>query len=492
MSVARVKSKSDASSETTSESTSTGEATRRDASSTASVREQELLRTSGPALGLRSEGSDTKGLAIHPELTVNEPGVKYKKKGDRVADTVLRTGRRKPDEPVVEPDVDPLQSRLSDASSKVEESVERDITSLRGEGRPLPGSVRSYFEPRFDADFGDVRIHTSPTAAATAQALDARAYTVGRHIVFDEGEYAPGRAEGRGLLAHELAHVRQQVGRMDGPWSELRLAPADGAAERRAERASRAAAKGGVGPVTRTVSPRVLRATRTFSLTFDDGPHVAPLGKGKNLTERVLDTLKQKGIKAGFFVQTHVQYRGGHRIGQKLIARMDREGHTIGVHTGGKKGHEPHPEAQEAGRLKSELKAAKERIKTVTDSESEEGTEPTYVRPPHGDIGDEPATKKAVKQTYESTGLTNLLWDIEGDKGGSLSLDELKENFQTGLKKVRDRDWEGTTSAAPKIVILYHDVREGTANNIGAIIDYIRSYTKKVDDETDAVKFEPP
>lgn len=46
--------------------------------------------------------------------------------------------------------------------------------------------------------------------AASARLLGARAYTVGSDLVFEAGEYAPGTAEGRRLLAHELAHVVQQ------------------------------------------------------------------------------------------------------------------------------------------------------------------------------------------------------------------------------------------------------------------------------------------
>jgi hypothetical protein len=65
-------------------------------------------------------------------------------------------------------------------------------------------------ESRFGRDFGHVRIHTGPMAAALASALAARAYTVGRHIVFNAGRYAPDTLDGRRLLAHELAHVAQQ------------------------------------------------------------------------------------------------------------------------------------------------------------------------------------------------------------------------------------------------------------------------------------------
>ncbi|HEX8921738.1 MAG TPA: DUF4157 domain-containing protein, partial [Pyrinomonadaceae bacterium] len=59
-------------------------------------------------------------------------------------------------------------------------------------------------------DFSGVRVHTDAKAAASARAVNALAYTVGSHVVFGEGKFAPSTAEGRHLLAHELTHVAQQ------------------------------------------------------------------------------------------------------------------------------------------------------------------------------------------------------------------------------------------------------------------------------------------
>jgi hypothetical protein len=59
-------------------------------------------------------------------------------------------------------------------------------------------------------DFSRVRLHSDPQAAASARSLNSRAYTVGRDIIFAEGEYAPHTTMGRQLLAHELTHVLQQ------------------------------------------------------------------------------------------------------------------------------------------------------------------------------------------------------------------------------------------------------------------------------------------
>lgn len=84
-------------------------------------------------------------------------------------------------------------------------------------GRPLDGAVRADMESRLGADFGDVRIHTGGTAADSAAAVDATAYTVGSDIVFGQGAYDPSSTAGRTTLAHELTHVVQQrSGPVDG------------------------------------------------------------------------------------------------------------------------------------------------------------------------------------------------------------------------------------------------------------------------------------
>ncbi len=80
----------------------------------------------------------------------------------------------------------------------------------RGNGRPLDTDTRSFMESRFGEDFSKVRLHTDAQAAKSAQALNARAYTVGRHIAFGASQYAPETGKGQKLLVHELTHVVQQ------------------------------------------------------------------------------------------------------------------------------------------------------------------------------------------------------------------------------------------------------------------------------------------
>lgn len=70
---------------------------------------------------------------------------------------------------------------------------------------------------------GTVRIHDDDRAADAARALHARAFTVGRDIVFGAGEYRPHTRTGRRLLAHELTHVDQQTGGRAGGAEPARI-----------------------------------------------------------------------------------------------------------------------------------------------------------------------------------------------------------------------------------------------------------------------------
>ena len=82
---------------------------------------------------------------------------------------------------------------------------------LRSLGEPLDAATRTFMESRFGHDFSSVRAHTDAKAAESARAVNARAYTVGKDIVFGAGQYAPTTREGKRLLAHELTHFVQQA-----------------------------------------------------------------------------------------------------------------------------------------------------------------------------------------------------------------------------------------------------------------------------------------
>lgn len=156
---------------------------------------------------------------IQAKLTVGAPNDAFEQEADRVADRVMRM----PDpqlqrEPLKEEDERLRKKELAGASYELGPDAEKQVQSLQGGGRPLPETVRAFMEPRFGVDFGSVRLHTDASAAESARAIDAQAYTLGRNIVFGEGRYAPDTSEGKHLLAHELTHVVQQgVGLGKGP-----------------------------------------------------------------------------------------------------------------------------------------------------------------------------------------------------------------------------------------------------------------------------------
>jgi Domain of unknown function (DUF4157) len=93
----------------------------------------------------------------------------------------------------------------------VEREAPRQVSDvLRAPGERLEPRVRAEMEARFAHDFANVRVHRDAASAGSARSLDADAYTVGPHVVFARGRYAPGTEPGKRLLAHELAHTMQQ------------------------------------------------------------------------------------------------------------------------------------------------------------------------------------------------------------------------------------------------------------------------------------------
>jgi Domain of unknown function (DUF4157) len=117
--------------------------------------------------------------------------------------------------------VDDARARMPDAAGapvkqlpelrRLESTLPVVRETLHSPGQPLDAATRQLFEPRFGWDFGRVRVHTDARAARSASALDARAFTFGERIVFGAGRYAPAGFDGRRLIAHELAHVIQQI-----------------------------------------------------------------------------------------------------------------------------------------------------------------------------------------------------------------------------------------------------------------------------------------
>jgi hypothetical protein len=180
------------------------------------------------------------------KLAVNEPGDAFEREADRVADRVMRMPD--PAAPAEQGAVAPTSSSVpslrrasalqrkcacggsssgcTDCKAEDDGKLQRRAANprgpvtappivhevLRSPGQSLDAGTRGFMEPRFGADFADVRVHSDSRAAESARAVGARAYTVGRNIAFGGGEYRPDAEGGRRLLAHELSHVVQQAG----------------------------------------------------------------------------------------------------------------------------------------------------------------------------------------------------------------------------------------------------------------------------------------
>lgn len=185
-----------------------------------------------PALssGLQLDFTRIPGTArpIQRKPTVSSPGDPFEREADEVAEKVMRTAEPSP----VGPGPAAIQRKCAECEEEDEKKkriqtkpapaqagtamasldTEAAVRAAERGGTPLSSEARAYFEPRFQQDFSRVRVHADGQAAEGARAAHARAFTLGRDIVFGSGEYSPATSEGRRLLAHELAHVVQQTG----------------------------------------------------------------------------------------------------------------------------------------------------------------------------------------------------------------------------------------------------------------------------------------
>ncbi|WP_049912443.1 eCIS core domain-containing protein [Natrialba hulunbeirensis] len=154
------------------------------------------------------------------------------------------------------PDFEPLPTgpdaqiqRALEGTDTTQDEVPNTVLDVLGQGgKPLDGPIQRALEERMDADFSSVRVHTGGKAAQAAEAIDAKAFTCGNNIVFNAGEYDTESPEGQHLLAHELAHVKQQNGgatisMMPQEGADLEIDP-DPQLEREADQAAKEALSG--------------------------------------------------------------------------------------------------------------------------------------------------------------------------------------------------------------------------------------------------------
>ena len=166
-----------------------------------------------------------------------------------------------------------------------------------------------------------------------------------------------------------------------------------------------------------------------IALTFDDGPSTA-------LTPALLDGLKERGVKATFFL-----------IGEnadknpEIVKRMAEEGHLIGNHT------YHHVELTKVSENEARLELADTSAVIVRIT----GKEPEYMRPPFG------AWQRKLEQEIQ---MLPVLWTID-------PLDWTTENQDEIVNKV-------VTEAEENDIILLHDCYKSSIEAGLRIVDILQ------------------
>lgn len=175
---------------------------------------------------------------------------------------------------------------------------------------------------------------------------------------------------------------------------------------------------------------RVKTSRRVLAMTFDDGPH-------PENTPRLLDMLKERKIKATFYVVGEMV-----KYNPALLRRMIAEGHEIGNHT---VSHGNLARMSDEALIK-ELRTAHEQIIAET------GVTPRTMRPPGG------AIKKSQKELImKEFGYPTILWSVDPE-----------DWKRPGPAVVQSRLVNG---ASPGGILLVHDLHKPTVDAMPSTFD---------------------
>ncbi len=154
---------------------------------------------------------------VQPKHTMDEPGDRYEREADRIAEHVVGQHQAADNSASVKdspdsdrPVISPFIMRQAEGGTAVSPKAQQSIRQSRGGGAELPSTLRASMEAAIGVDFGKVRIHTDGNAQALNRSLSARAFTTGQDIYFGSSAFQPSSVAGQKLVAHELAHVVQQ------------------------------------------------------------------------------------------------------------------------------------------------------------------------------------------------------------------------------------------------------------------------------------------
>ena len=177
---------------------------------------------------------------MQEKLAINQSGDEYEQEADRISGHVTASSAHNS----ISSESLGIQRLSEESAGRLDAAPPSVGRALASPGSPLEPALRQDMEQRFGYDFSKVRVHSGPTADQSTQDLHAHAYTVGHHIVFSAGRFAPEMQEGRRLLAHELTHVvHQSAGPVSSPRVQCDKDDQFDRGERRARREERRTAR---------------------------------------------------------------------------------------------------------------------------------------------------------------------------------------------------------------------------------------------------------
>ena len=170
-----------------------------------------------------SSASTSQETIVQRSLTVGAENDPLEEEAETMADKVMRMPEpgfvqrkcaacEEEEKIQTKPLVSFIQRKGEGSGTKASEGVSSAIHQTKGGGNNLAEGTKSFMESRFGSDFSGVKIHTSDYAVQMSKELNAKAFTVGNDIYFNQGQYNPESSEGKHLLAHELTHTIQQKG----------------------------------------------------------------------------------------------------------------------------------------------------------------------------------------------------------------------------------------------------------------------------------------
>ena len=159
---------------------------------------------------------------VQAQLETTTPGDAYEQEADRTADMVMRKidGASSSDAIPSKHCPTPTISCFGGTSMPISSEMESQLQAMQGGGHAMPEGLRAQMEGSFGHDFSNVRLHTDSAAADMSSSINAKAFTHGNDIYFNQGQFQPNTPAGQHLIAHELTHTVQQGGKVAREESE--------------------------------------------------------------------------------------------------------------------------------------------------------------------------------------------------------------------------------------------------------------------------------